>query len=120
MRHFLGSRALREIQKSMRERGSKCATFAQNHNIWTHCACLLLVPLWSFLRVRALLPGILRKGRRAARGKRKQQNNNNNTKKELEGSDGSGWKKSGSGRAGLKKIASGRRAFGPSPKFSIE
>ncbi len=21
----------------MRERGSKCATFAQNHNIWTHC-----------------------------------------------------------------------------------
>ncbi len=36
MRHFLGFRALREIQKSMRERGSKCATFAQNHNIWTH------------------------------------------------------------------------------------
>ncbi len=35
-------------------------------------------------------------------------------------SDGSGWKKWGSGRAGLKKIASGRRAFGPSPKFSIE
>ncbi len=37
MRHFLGSRALREIQKSMRKRGSKCATFVQNH-IWTHCA----------------------------------------------------------------------------------
>ncbi len=38
MCHFLGFRALREIHKSMRERGSKCATFAQNHNIWTHCA----------------------------------------------------------------------------------
>ena len=36
MRHFLGFRALREIEKSVRERGSKCATFAQNHNIWTH------------------------------------------------------------------------------------
>ena len=36
MRHFLVFRALREIWKSMRERGSKCATFAQNHNIWTH------------------------------------------------------------------------------------
>ncbi len=33
---FCVSRALRKIQRSMRERGSKCATFAQNHNIWTH------------------------------------------------------------------------------------
>ncbi len=32
-------------------------------------------------------------------------------------SDGLGWKKSGSDRAELKKIASGRRAFGPSLKF---
>ena len=37
MRHFLGFRALHEIQKLMREKGSKCATFAQKHNIWTHC-----------------------------------------------------------------------------------
>ena len=34
---FSVSRALREIKKPMREEGSKCATFAQNHNIWTHC-----------------------------------------------------------------------------------
>ncbi len=44
MPHFFVSRALREIKKTMRERGSKCATFAQNH-IWTH---------WS--RKTALLP----------------------------------------------------------------
>ena len=36
MRHFLSFCALRKIKKLMRERGSKCATFAQNHNIWTH------------------------------------------------------------------------------------
>ena len=36
-------------------------------------------------------------------------------------SDGSGWKKSGSGRAGLRKTASGRRAFGlgPDPNPSL-
>ncbi len=33
---FSVSRALREIKKSMREEESKCATFAQDHNIWTH------------------------------------------------------------------------------------
>ena len=32
---FCVSCPLREIQKTMRGRGSKCATFAQNH-IWTH------------------------------------------------------------------------------------
>ncbi len=26
-----------KLKKSMREEGSKYATFAQNHNIWTHC-----------------------------------------------------------------------------------
>ncbi len=36
MCHLFVSRALRKIQKSMREKGSKCATFAQNPNIWTH------------------------------------------------------------------------------------
>ncbi len=49
MRHFLGFRALREIQKLMRERGSKCATFAQNHNIWTHCLSSSLVGCCFFL-----------------------------------------------------------------------
>ena len=41
MRHFLGFRALCEIQKSMRERGSKCATFAQNLDtlVVYLCAC---------------------------------------------------------------------------------
>ncbi len=38
MCHFLFFCALHKIQNLLHKRGSKCATFAQNHNIWTHCA----------------------------------------------------------------------------------
>ncbi len=61
MRHLFVSRALREIQKSMREKGSKCATFAQNHNIWTHCSALffqVLCALFPFCQA-ALLFSLL-------------------------------------------------------------
>ncbi len=40
---FFVSRALCKIKKSMREERSKSATFAQNHNIWTHARLCVIV-----------------------------------------------------------------------------